>query len=122
MKIVRRKYVSGFLQLLSAFALLNLVIATVNQDFGRGLVTALATLLGPMTGAISRGLQRCCLQFSLQLLPYFLPFPAAAFLAALLANPGAETASMQRFRFSLWIAAWFAWFCGGLFSFGHALS
>ena len=31
-----------------------------------------ASVLGPMTGAISRGFQGCCLQASLSLLPYCL--------------------------------------------------
>src|SRR5687767_2212082 len=34
--------------------------------------TTAGTILGPMTGAISRDFQGCCLDFSLSLLPYCL--------------------------------------------------
>ena len=50
----------------------------IEQDSHRRLVilTTLGTILGPMTGAISRNCQSCCVAFSLSLLPY-----CGAFLA-----------------------------------------
>ncbi len=82
--------------------------------------TTAGTILGPMTGAISRGFQGCCLAFSLGLLPYGLAALAVATLAQL-AAPG-RAAWWRVFRLILWGIGWFVWFGLGIVSFGHALS
>lgn len=86
---------------------------------GRIAATTAATVLGPMTGAISRGGQRCCLAFSLSLLPWcgaaLLTGAAAQFL------PG-KSRFLRSTRLVLWTGGLLVWFGGGLVSFGHALS
>ena len=82
--------------------------------------TTLGTILGPMTGAISREWQGCCLNFSLSLLPYCgaaLAVGAIALFVKLPFQRGAEIV-----RMCLWVAGLCAWFAGGIVSFGHALS
>lgn len=83
-------------------------------------VTTLATPLGPMTGAISRHWQDCCLQFSLSLLPYCASALAASFFAQLLIPPSNQWWRLA--RLGIWFAGLLVWFGGGIISFGHALS
>ena len=70
-----------FLGIWLSFTALTCWIAEhgIEQDSHRKLVilTTLGTILGPMTGAIARNCQSCCLAFSFSLLPY-----CGAFLAA----------------------------------------
>ena len=62
-----------FLAIWLGFTALTFWIAEhgIEQDDHRRLVilTALGTILGPMTGAIARNCQSCCLANSLSLLP-----------------------------------------------------
>lgn len=109
---------AAFLTLLALFAGFNLLAVTASEGFHHGLLTAAGTLLGPMTGAISRGLQNCCLEFSLGLLPYALPFALLAFGSILIPSSG----SIRHLRLGCWILGWTAWFFSGLISFGHALT
>jgi hypothetical protein len=106
---------------LALFYLLNLLAGTANEDFGRTLITAFATPLGPTTGAISRDFQDCCLQFSLRLMPYFLPFPVLA-VAFQFGVPPQEKKGIRLIRSLAWTLGWIGWFFGGIVSFGHALS
>ncbi len=89
-------------------------------------LTALGTILGPMTGAISRNCQSCCLAFSLSLLPYCGAFLAAGTLPLFIKFPlfiklpfkwGASA-----LRMTLWVVGLLGWFLGGIVSFGHALN
>jgi hypothetical protein len=116
-----KAHFQSFLILFALFATLNLVLVTVNQTFARGVLTAAGTVLGPMTGALSRNFQDCCLKFSIQLIPYFVPFPAIAALSQIRRKPG-RAASADRVRLSIWTLCWFGWFFGGIVSFAHALS
>lgn len=82
-------------------------------------LTTLGTILGPMTGVISRNCQSCCLKFSLGLLPYcgaILIAGAASLFARLPFKRGASI-----LRMVLWIVGLLGWFLGGIVSFGHAL-
>jgi hypothetical protein len=84
------------------------------------LPTTLASIVGPMTGAISRGNQGCCLEFSLWLLPY-----AAACVAVGTAVQFAPTPkhwAAEVVRVGLWTLGWFGWFASGIISLGHAMS
>jgi len=83
-------------------------------------LTTLASITGPMTGAISRGSQGCCLEFSLTLLPYCGGILLMGIIPQFVKWP------FQRFapacRYTLWILGWSGWFLSGIISFGHALS
>lgn len=107
-----------------AFTLLTFLIVVWNLDNAgqhpvRVAVTTAASVLGPMTGAISRDFQSCCLAFSLSLVPYcggaLLTGVAAQFL------PG-KSAFVRGIRLLLWTGGLVVWFGGGIVSFGHALS
>lgn len=83
-------------------------------------VTTLASITGPMVGAISRDLQGCCLEFSLWLLPYCGAFLVVGVLAQLVRLP--RWAPIRAFQLMLWLVGLLVWFGGGIVSFGHALS
>ena len=84
------------------------------------MLTTLGTILGPMTGAISRNCQGCCPAFSLSLLPYCGAFLAAGTLPLFIKLPFSRGASAL--RMTLWIVGLLGWFFGGIVSFGHALN
>ena len=83
-------------------------------------LTTAGTVLGPMTGAISRDFQGCCLKASLDLMPYCLGGLLTG-LAVQLVVP-ARGIFTGTFRVSAWVMGLFAWFGGGMVSFAHALS
>lgn len=93
-----------------------------NASRERGLVamTTLGTITGPMTGAICRRFQSCCLQVSLSLLPY----AGAGLLIGVLFQwlPLPSHMGWQVLRLSVWGLGWFVWFGSGIVSFAHALS
>lgn len=122
----KKAYAISFLALLFAFAIFNVVTVTANQDIGKGLLAAfLGTPLGPMTGAFARGFQKCCLNFSLQLLPWSAPFLVLAAVSCLPLRqrlslwPGAFDPGV---RLAIWVVGWLGWFLSGIVSFLHALS
>lgn len=82
--------------------------------------TVAGVALGPMTGAISRGFQDCCLAFSLSLLPYCLAALAVAVGVQLALPP--SPAWLGPVRLLAWIVGLVVWFGGGLLSLLHALS
>lgn len=82
--------------------------------------TTAGTVLGPMTGAISRDLQSCCLRFSLQLLPVCLGALGGAIMAQLVVPTDGRW--RRAFRLFAWAGGLFVWFAGGIVSFAHALS
>ena len=84
------------------------------------IATTAGTVLGPMTGAISRDFQGCCLQFSLSLLPYCLSAVAVATLVQVVLP--ANNAWLRGAGLLIWAAGWIVWFGGGIVSFVHALS
>jgi hypothetical protein len=82
-------------------------------------LTTASTILGPMTGAISRDMQGCCLRFSLSLLPYCAASVGIAAVAQMVRLPFERFAGAVRML--LWILGWTGWFMGGIVSFIHAL-
>ena len=77
------------------------------------------TILGPLTGAISRNCQSCCLAFSLSLLPYCGAFLILGTIPSLVRLPFGSGASAL--RMTAWIVGLLGWFLGGIVSFAHAL-
>ncbi|QDU35895.1 hypothetical protein Mal4_01770 [Maioricimonas rarisocia] len=85
----------------------------------RVVLTTVATLLGPMTGAVSRDGQSCCLEFSLRLLPWAGAFLLAGILPQLVRWPFQRGAATLRIL--VWCLGLTGWFAGGIVSFTHAL-
>ena len=92
------------------------------SDDHQGLIflTTLSTILGPMTGAIARNCQSCCLAFSLSLLPYCGAFLIAGTLPQFIKLPFSRGASAL--RMTMWVLSLLGWFLGGIVSYGHALN
>lgn len=84
------------------------------------LQTTLGTISGPMTGAIARNFQSCCLHASLQLAGYCAPVLAIGAVAQFVGTPGGKR--LRALRLVLWTLGWATWFAGGIVSFLHALS
>jgi hypothetical protein len=93
----------------------------IEQDNHDRLValTTCGTILGPMTGAISRNCQSCCLRFSLNLLPYCTAFLILGMIPSFLRLPFSGASAI---RMTAWIIGLLGWFLGGIVSFGHALN
>lgn len=107
-----------------AFAALTLVILLRGLDHAaQRPLTVAATVagsaLGPMSGALSRGLQPCCLAFSLSLMPFCLAALAVATAAQVVRLP--EVSWVRITRLAIWAAGLILWFGGGIVSFAHAL-
>ena len=114
-----------FACLLAVFMLLTFLITNSGVDDGPGhgarvIQTTLGTITGPLTGAISRGFQACCLSASLSIMMYCAPILAAGIAAQFCPLPDRTWARVL--QMSLWTTGWLAWFGGGILSFGHALS
>jgi hypothetical protein len=82
--------------------------------------TTFSTPLGPMTGAISRRCQSCCLANSLALLPYCGTFLAMGTICQFFNLPIRRGAGA--IRMTLWVLGLLGWFLGGPISFLHALN
>jgi hypothetical protein len=82
--------------------------------------TTCGTILGPMTGAISRDWQSCCLKSSLSLLPYCAALLIFGTMPLFLRLPFHRGSS--GLRMAAWIIGLLGWFLGGIVSFGHALN
>ena len=106
------------------FAALTLVIVLRGLDHAaQRPLTVAATVagsaLGPMSGAISRGLQPCCLAFSLSLMPICLAALAVATAVQVVWLP--EVSWWRVGRLVVWSAGLLLWFGGGILSLAHAL-
>jgi hypothetical protein len=84
------------------------------------ILTTLSTILGPMTGAISRNCQSCCLAASLGLLPYCGAILAVGTLPLFIKLTFKWGASAL--RMAMWVMGLLGWFLGGIVSHGHALN
>jgi hypothetical protein len=84
------------------------------------LLTTLATITGPFTGAIARHGQSCCLDSSLRLARFCGPALALGILAQLVPVPFARGRGAM--RLAAWTAGWLAWLLAGPASLLHALS
>ena len=108
-----------------AFSVLTLMIVLSALDRatekpGTVAATTAATILGPMTGAVSRDFQGCCLKNSLALLPYCLGALLVGLAVQLLVPPrGWLTGTV---RVIAWTMGLVVWFGGGIASFAHALT
>lgn len=126
--VVARRFSLGhlwlFLAFWAVFATLTFLIVRDGLDEadrhpGVVAATTVGSVLGPLSGAISRDFQSCCLEFSLSLLPYAL---GALGLAALVqAVVTARGPGLRALRFVVWGLGLLAWFGSGIVSFGHAL-
>lgn len=119
-----RWHVVVALALWLAFAALTLVIVLHGLDHAaQRPLTVAATVagsaLGPMSGAISRGFQPCCLAASLSLMPFGLAALAVATALQILWLP--EVPGVRVARLVAWAAGLLLWFGGGILSFAHAL-
>lgn len=81
--------------------------------------TTLGVIAGPMTGAIAREGQSCCLENSISLLPVSGAILAGGVLLSFVPLPlGAQ---IRWPRILAWGLAWFGWFASGILSLLHAL-
>jgi hypothetical protein len=85
----------------------------------RASLTTCGTILGPMTGAILKDGQRCCLRFSLSLLPYCGALLILGAIPLFVKLPFRRGSSLL--RMTMWVFGLLGWFLGGILSFGHAL-
>lgn len=113
-----------FAGLLAVFSTLTFLITDGGLNQGPGhdalvLKTSLFTVTGPLTGAISRGFQGCCLQFSLSVMVYSAPVLLVGILMQFVRLPDSKLVRAMRMVF--WTLGWLVWFLGGILSFGHAL-
>lgn len=119
-----RTHLVVFLGMWLSFTVVTYWIADhgIGQDEHGKLVflTTCGTILGPMTGAISRNCQSCCLKFSLSLMPYCGAMLAIGTIPLLLRLPFKRGAAVL--RMAMWIVGLLGWFLGGIMSFGHAFS
>lgn len=107
-----------------AFAALTLVIVLHGLDHAAErpltvVATVAGSALGPMSGAISRGFQPCCLASSLSLLPSCLTALAVATALQVVWLP--DVPGVRALRLVAWGAGLLLWFGGGILSFAHAL-
>jgi len=114
-----------FVGMLVVFMVLTFLITNVGVDDGPGhyasvFFTTMGTITGPLTGAISRGFQGCCLRFSLTVMAYCAPFLLIGLAAQFVRLPDRKW--LRVVRICVWTVGWLVWFLGGLLSFGHALA
>lgn len=95
-------------------------LSNASQERGLVLLTTAGTVTGPMTGAICRRFQSCCLEASLTLLP----FAALGLIVGMIFQgfPLPRHSLWQVVRLAVWGTGWFVWFGSGIISFAHALS
>lgn len=121
MMMPSRKAKAALLMIWAAYAILTFAVVRGHQGATTAVISAIGSISGPMTGALSRSFQSCCYDFSIGLLRYFLPFLAIAIGSQMLARQN-ESAWRARFRLAAWVFGWVGWFFGAVVSFFHALS
>ncbi len=95
-------------------------LTNASQERGLVILTTLGTITGPMTGAICRRFQGCCLEASLSLLPY--AAVGLIFGGLFQGLPLPQRVGWQSLRLGVWGLGWLVWFASGIVSFAHALS
>ncbi|GMV90556.1 MAG: hypothetical protein AMXMBFR82_03340 [Candidatus Hydrogenedentota bacterium] len=120
-----RAHAIVFVVLFIVFTLLTYRITNAGLDDGpehnyRVYLTTLGTIAGPLTGAISRGFQGCCLRFSLLVMAYCAPVLLVSAGLQFIRTPDWRWLRVAKLVF--WTLGWVVWFGGGILSFGHALS
>lgn len=121
---LRKTHLRIFVGFYLVFAVMTfLVLSQGNGSDRRSNAVAAATLgavSGPLTGAIARNFQSCCLRFSLAVLPYSALALGIGFLLQIIPLPIGR--AEKPVRLALWCIGVLGWFGGGMVSFGHALS
>lgn len=114
-----------FLLFLIVCTVLNFFVLDAGVDDGEDhsrqvLVTTLATISGPMTGAIARDFQGCCTRFSVRVL-LIISGPALVLstFMQVIRLPFRKGQGIVRMIF--WVIGLLLWFLGGFASYGHAL-
>lgn len=113
-----------FVVILSIFTVLTYLITDAGIDPGkehnkRVVQTTLGTMTGPMTGAIARGFQGCCLKYSLFLMLFCAPMLSIGIGLQYVRLPDKKW--VRVIRMFCWVLGWLIWFGGGIVSYGHAL-
>jgi len=83
------------------------------------LIALVGAPLGPLAGAVARSSQSTVVGFSLELLPWFLPFLGAASASFLIRRTASK--GLQTLRLSAWGIGWFGRMTGSILSLGYAL-
>jgi len=120
---MRLRILLGFYVAFAALSLLLLLPGSLSghgDTLTRSLAASVGSFSGPFTGAIARGFQPCCLQFSLSLCPYCGSILSIGLLFQLV--PLHFGRFEHRFRLAMWSLGLLGWFSGILISFGHAIS
>ena len=122
---LKRTHVIVFAVMLLLFMALTFLITNAGVDDGpehhtRVFLATVGTITGPLTGAIARGFQECCLRFSLTVMAYWAPFLFIGWAAQFIHLPDRKW--LRATRMCVWTVGWLVWFMGGILSFGHALS
>lgn len=110
----------GFLVVFGGFTLFQVCQPKNNEGLANIVVTTLATVSGPMVGAVARDCQSCCLKFSLSLLPWSGAFLVVGTLFQIVPLRFQRVA--KAVRLTMWCFGLLGWFGGGVVSFGHAFS
>jgi len=114
-----------FVAMLVVFTVLTFLMTNAGVDKGadhntRVVQSTVGTITGPLTGAISRGFQGCCLRFSLTVMAYCAPMLLVGVATQFIGL--SDRKWLRVMRMVLWVLGWLVWFMGGILSFGHALS
>jgi hypothetical protein len=111
----------GFYLVSAALSLLVLLPGSISghgDTLARSLTAAVGAFTGPFAGAIARGFQRCCWEFSLGLFPYCGAFLAGALILQIVPLPARHQRAV---RLTAWCIGLAGWFAGIPVSFLHAL-
>ena len=124
MKRLGRSPMIVFACLLAVFTICSYAITHSALDQGPGhgayvFQTTIGTITGPFTGAISRGFQDCCLNYSFSIVAYCAPILLLGVAAQFFRMPDRKWARAT--KMTLWATGWLVWFSGGILSFAHAL-
>jgi len=112
---------AGFILVFSAFTAFALSRQPISDRRDNWNVAATSlTVAGPLTGAIARHFQDCCLKFSLGLAPYCAGFLLMGTLCQIIPLPFQK--GRVPFRITAWVLGLLGWFMGAPISFLHALS
>jgi hypothetical protein len=106
------------------FSIATCLVTNDGLDLGpdhdkRIIQATLGTITGPLTGAIARDFQECCLRFSLVLMAFSGPVLLVGILIQVLKLPDQRWVNWM--RMGLWVFGWVAWFLSGSISLTHAL-
>jgi len=112
----------GFYLAAVALSLLVLLPGSISghgDTMSRSIAAALGSFSGPFTGAIARGFQRCCWEFSVALFPICATFLCGGVVIQLVPLPAFRFERAA--RLGAWCIGLAGWFAGIPLSFMHAL-